>query len=32
MPFETLRELNDTDIDAIRLYLQTVPPRPAGQR
>lgn len=32
MPFQTLRALNDTDLDAIRLYLQTLPPRPAGQR
>lgn len=32
MPFATLRELNDTDLDAMRLYLQTLPPRPAGQR
>lgn len=32
MPFESLRELNDTDLEAIRLYLQTVPPKPTGQR
>jgi mono/diheme cytochrome c family protein len=31
MPFQSLREMSDTDIDAIRLYLQTVPPRPSGQ-
>jgi mono/diheme cytochrome c family protein len=32
MPFQSLREMNDTDLDAIRAYLQTLPPRPAGQR
>ncbi len=32
MPFESLRELNDTDAQALYAFLQTVPPRSAGQR
>ena len=32
MPFQSLREMSDTDLDAIRAYLQSVPPRPAGNR
>jgi mono/diheme cytochrome c family protein len=31
MPFESLRALNDTDLHALYAYLQTVPPRPAGE-
>ncbi|MFO1264520.1 MAG: c-type cytochrome [Rhodoferax sp.] len=32
MPFESLRELNDTDAQAIYAFLKTVAPKPAGQR
>jgi mono/diheme cytochrome c family protein len=32
MPFESLRALNDVDAKALYAYLQTVPPRPFGQR
>ena len=32
MPFESLRELNDTDAQAIFAFLQTVPARSTGQR
>jgi len=32
MPFETLREINDTDVAALYLYLKSLPPRPAGGR
>jgi mono/diheme cytochrome c family protein len=32
MPFETLRNLNDTDIGAIYAFLKTLPARPAGGR
>lgn len=32
MPFESLRELNDTDAQAVYAYLKTVPAKPAGQR
>jgi hypothetical protein len=32
MPFATLRELSDTDLDAMQAFLATVPPRPAGRR
>lgn len=32
MPFESLRELNDTDAQALYAFLQTVPPQSAGQR
>lgn len=32
MPFATLATMNDTDIHALHLYLQSVPPRPAGSR
>jgi mono/diheme cytochrome c family protein len=32
MPFESLREMNDTDVDALYLFLKTVPPRDAGTR
>ncbi|SFB79512.1 Cytochrome C oxidase, cbb3-type, subunit III [Polaromonas sp. OV174] len=32
MPFDSLRELNDVDAQALYAYLQTVPARPAGQR
>lgn len=30
MPFESLRELNDTDVRALHLYLKSLPPRPQG--
>jgi mono/diheme cytochrome c family protein len=30
MPFESLRELNDTDLRALHLYLRSLPPRPHG--
>ncbi len=32
MPFPTLRNLNDTDVGAIYVYLKTVPARPEGSR
>jgi mono/diheme cytochrome c family protein len=32
MPFESLRELNDTDAQALYAYLKTLPAREAGQR
>ncbi len=32
MPFESLSRLDDTDAQAIYLYLKALPPRPAGQR
>jgi hypothetical protein len=32
MPFESLRELNDTDAHALYAFLKTVPSRSAGQR
>ena len=32
MPFETLREINDTDVAAVHAYLKSLPPRPAGGR
>jgi mono/diheme cytochrome c family protein len=32
MPFETLREINDTDVTALYAYLKQLPPRPAGGR
>jgi hypothetical protein len=30
MPFESLREMNDTDVRALHLYLKSLPPRPQG--
>jgi mono/diheme cytochrome c family protein len=30
MPFESLRELNETDVRALHLYLRSLPPRPPG--
>jgi hypothetical protein len=30
MPFGSLRELNDTDVQALYLYLKTLPPLAAG--
>lgn len=30
MPFESLRELNETDVQALHLYLKSLPPRPQG--
>jgi mono/diheme cytochrome c family protein len=32
MPFEALKQMNDTDIGALYMYLKTVPARPAGER
>jgi mono/diheme cytochrome c family protein len=32
MPFDTLRETNDTDVAALHAYLKSLPPRPAGGR
>ncbi|MGZ9058587.1 MAG: c-type cytochrome, partial [Burkholderiaceae bacterium] len=32
MPFDTLREINDTDISALYAYLKQLPPRPVGGR
>lgn len=32
MPFDSLRELNDTDALALYAFLKTIPARPAGQR
>lgn len=32
MPFESLRELNDTDVQALHAYLRTLTPRPLGAR
>lgn len=32
MPFASLREMSDVDVDAIRVYLASVPPRSFGQR
>jgi mono/diheme cytochrome c family protein len=32
MPFSVLRVLNDTDVEALYLYLRTLEPRAAGQR
>ena len=31
MPFETLGNLNDTDVKALHAYLKTLPPRQTGQ-
>ncbi len=31
MPFDSISKINDTDLQALHAYLQTVPPRPAGQ-
>jgi mono/diheme cytochrome c family protein len=32
MPFESLREISDTDLAALYAYLKTVPPRELGRR
>ena len=32
MPFDTLREVNDTDVTALYAYSKQLPPRPAGGR
>lgn len=32
MPFDTLRAMNDTDVDAVYLYLKSLPPQPFGER
>ncbi|MEO8006493.1 MAG: c-type cytochrome [Betaproteobacteria bacterium] len=32
MPFRSLAKLDDTDVDAIYVFLKTVPPRDAGNR
>lgn len=31
MPFESLRHINDTDMQALHLYLSSLPPRPFGR-
>ena len=31
MPFGSLREMNDVDLDALHAYLKTLPPRAVGQ-
>jgi cytochrome c553 len=31
MPFESLRHINDTDMQALHLYLSALPPRPFGR-
>ena len=30
MPFPSLKQMNDTDVEALYLYLKSLPPRPAG--
>ena len=30
MPFESLREMNETDVRALHLYLKSLPARPQG--
>lgn len=32
MPFESISKMSDVDLQALHMYLQTVPARPAGQR
>ena len=32
MPFAALKELNDTDLKALHLYLKSLSPRPVGGR
>lgn len=32
MPFESLRQINDTDVAALHLYLSSLPPRALGAR
>jgi hypothetical protein len=32
MPFDTLREINETDVAALHAFLKTLPPRAAGGR
>lgn len=32
MPFGTLREMSDTDVDAVYVYLKTLAPQPFGER
>lgn len=32
MPFESLRNFNDTDLKAVHAFLKTLPPRKAGER
>lgn len=32
MPFDSLREMNDTDVQALYAFLKTVPAKPFGQR
>ena len=32
MPFETLGNLNDTDVKAMYLYFKTLPPRKTGEQ
>jgi hypothetical protein len=30
MPFPSLKQMSDTDVEALYLYLKALPPRPAG--
>jgi mono/diheme cytochrome c family protein len=32
MPFASLRNMNDTDLDALYAYLRTLPPKKTGER
>lgn len=32
MPWGTFKQMTDTELDALWAFLQTQPPRPAGQR
>ena len=32
MPFPTLKNMSDTELGALYVYLKTLPPRPAGNR
>jgi hypothetical protein len=32
MPFESLRNFNDTDLKAMHAFLKTLPPRKTGER
>jgi hypothetical protein len=32
MPFNSLKQMNDTDVRALYAYLKTLPPQEAGRR
>ena len=32
MPFDSLKNISDTDIAALHLYLKSLPPKPSGGR